>query len=84
VSHDPYSSTYTEEELASLPQTPHVFDAPELVGNDHEWVQEGYFITDACDPKTPGCHAGGLPIGGGNLLIKEKGVYRIVDELTRK
>lgn len=75
---------YTPEELASLPQTTAVFDQPKLVIDEHEWVQRGYMIEDNCRPKRANCLAIGAPIPTGKLLIKEKGRYKLVSEITRK
>ncbi len=58
-----------------------VFNRDDLVVNDHEWQQQGYMITDVCNPSTPMCHHVGIPIPSGKLLIKtEKGEYDLVDE----
>jgi hypothetical protein len=75
---------YTEEELAKLPQTETVFDRPQLVINEHEWQQQGYMITDVCNPHTINCQHVGIPIPSGKLLIKSKEGYALVDEVTRQ
>lgn len=75
---------YTEEELNALPQTSAVFDKPKLVVNEHEWVQRGYMIEDVCNPSKATCEHVGIPIPFGRLLIKTKGGYDLVDEVTRK
>lgn len=72
--------TYTEEELATLPQTTQVFDRPPLEFDNHQWQQEGYFISDICNPKGVNCQVAGIPIGNGKMLVKEDGRYSIVDE----
>lgn len=68
----------------NIPQTTAVFDAPRLDFNSHQWRQEGYFVVDACPSKSVGCHTGGLPLPAGSLLVKNKGVYTLVDEITRE
>jgi hypothetical protein len=78
------TSEFTEDELAALPQTEQVFEAPELVVNTHDWIQRGYIIEDNCQPHQVTCVAAGIPIGVGNLLIKDKGGYRLVNEVTRQ
>ncbi len=77
-------ATYTEEEINKLPQTNQVFEAPELVVSEHEWRQQGYMITDICNPSKPTCQHVGIPIPSGKLLIKKNGGYDLVDEMTRK
>jgi hypothetical protein len=72
---------WTEEELAALPQTPNVFDKPALVFNDHKWIQQGYEVIDDCNPKTPACHPGGIPIPSGKTLVKRGKEYDLIDEL---
>jgi hypothetical protein len=63
-----------------LPQTEQVFDAPELVINQHEWIQQGYYITDVCSPKKLDCYTGGIPIPYGKMLIRKDGRYDLTDE----
>lgn len=75
---------YTEEEIQTLPQTETVFDRPALVIDQHDWRQEGYYITDVCDPSRPDCQHVGIPIKSGQLLIKRNGGYALVDEQTRE
>lgn len=78
---DPYSTEYTEEELANLPQTEQVFEAPALIIDQHEWRQEGYMITDICNPSRPDCQHVGIPIPSGKMLIKDKkGRYALISE----
>lgn len=72
--------TYTDAELAALPQTAKVFDAPKLVTSEHEWLQEGYMITDNCQPKKATCVNAGIPIPNGKTLVKTKGGYDLIDE----
>lgn len=74
------SDRYTEDELVHLPQTVTVFDQPELKVNEHDWVQQGYFITDCCNPKKPTCHSGGIPIPSGKVLIKTERGYDLRNE----
>lgn len=74
---------YSTDELTALPQTDMVFDAPVMIADQHVWQQEGYYITDACNPSRLDCQHVGIPIGNGKMLIKDTGAYRIVDELTR-
>jgi hypothetical protein len=82
---DDKSQEWTEEELANLPQTTQVFDAPKLVINEHEWVQEGYMIHDNCLLSKPTCVNVGIPIPPGKLLIKTKqGTYDLVEETDRE
>lgn len=58
-----------------------VFNQPQLITNDHDWVQRGYMIEDACNPSRPECHNGGIPIPSGKLLVKDqKGGYDLIDE----
>lgn len=61
------------------PQTTQVFETSPVNFGDHVWIQQGYQIIDSC----PGCIPQGVPIPVGQMLIKEKGEYRLVDELTR-
>ena len=69
---------YTDDELATLPQTETVFDRPELQIDDHVWLQQGTFIVEQC-------HDGlGLPIPAGAMLVKKDGRYALVDEITRQ
>jgi hypothetical protein len=78
---DPYSSEWSEEEIATLPQTEKVFEAPKLTANEHEWQQQGYIISDNCQPKRANCPHVGIPIPSGKLLIKNKnGGYELVNE----
>jgi hypothetical protein len=70
--------TYTDEELAHLPQTETVFDQPALDINAHQWIQRGYIAEDQCCGHPP------ITLPNGTMLIKEEGGYKIVDELTRK
>lgn len=67
-----------------LPQTDAVFDQPELVVNDHRWLQQGSVMVDVCVPQNPACHSGGLPIPAGKMLVHGEGGYRFVDEVTRR
>lgn len=78
------NNDYTPEELAALPQTDAVFDLPPLQGNEHDWQQQGYMLSDACNPSKPTCVNVGIPIKSGSLLIKDRRGYHLVDELTRK
>lgn len=63
-----------------IPQTTKVFDVPQLVVDQHEWRQEGYYIMDACSPGRPDCHNVGIPIPSGNTLIKKEGRYDLIPE----
>jgi hypothetical protein len=79
------ATEWSDEEIQALPQTTQVFDAPKLQTNEHDWVQEGYMIHDACRIPKPTCVNAGIPIPSGSLLIKTKtGGYDLVDEVTRK
>lgn len=71
---------WTDEELANLPQTTKVFDAPKLDMNSHQWQQQGYMLTDICAPSRPDCQHVGIPIPAGKTLIKIGGKYDLVDE----
>lgn len=73
-------ATWTEEEIARLPQTQQVFDRPQMRFDQHTWQQEGYYLTDICNPHTADCHNVGIPIPTGKLLIKKNGRYDLVDE----
>lgn len=72
------SEEWTEEELAQLPSTTAVFEPQKLNINDHVWIQQGYDLIDQCCGHPP------LHIPSGKLLVKDKGGYHIVDEVTRK
>lgn len=74
------TNSYTEEELDTLPQTQMVFDRPTLEFDKHDWLQQGYIVTDNCKPHTSACEAVGIPIPSGKLLIKKDGRYDLVDE----
>lgn len=74
------TNSYSEEELSTLPQTSTVFDRPSLHFDSHSWTQQGYMVTDTCNPRTPNCEAVGIPIPSGKLLIKKDGRYDLVDE----
>lgn len=64
-----------------IPQTTTVFTRDDLVINNHEWQQQGYMITDICNPSTPMCHHVGIPIPAGKVLVKsKKGEYDLIDE----
>lgn len=75
------TSEWTEEELAGLPQTPQVFEAPKLKIAEHDWLQEGYYIRDNCAVPKISCIPGGLPIPSGKVLVKNTGGYELIDEL---
>lgn len=74
------TGSYSEEELSTLPQTSTVFNRPSLEFDSHEWIQQGYMLTDNCQPSTASCEAVGIPIPSGKLLIKKDGRYDIIDE----
>ena len=76
--------SYTEEELAQLPSTDMIFDAPYLDMNQHDWQQTGYMLTDVCNPHSIGCQHVGIPIPSGKLLSKDAGGYKLIDEVTRR
>lgn len=64
-----------------MPQTTTVFDPTPMKADEHDWMQRGYMIMDACQPSRPECHNGGIPIKPGQLLVKDaKGNYRFEDE----
>jgi hypothetical protein len=64
-----------------LPQTATVFDRPALAFDSHEWQQQGYMVTDICQPRTSACEPVGIPIPSGKLLIRKDGRYDLVDEV---
>lgn len=66
------------------PQTTTVFTQPQLVINDHDWIQRGYMIEHNCHTMMPHCENVGIPIPSGTLLIKDEQGYRLVDEITRQ
>lgn len=66
--------SYTDEELANLPQTTHIFEAPEVNLDEHELIQQGYTVTDRC-------HGVSFNIPSGKTLIKDGGKYKLVNEL---
>lgn len=76
--------SWTEEELAALPQTQAIFEQQPMVVNDHEWLQEGYMMRDNCHPATINCVNAGIPIPQQKLLVKDQKGYHLVDEITRK
>lgn len=61
-----------------------VFDKPTMNFNDHAWVQRGYELTDACSPKSMSCEPIGIPIANGQMLVGQKGAYKLVDELSQR
>ena len=73
-------TTYTEEELATLPQTENVFDKPAVVFDDHTWVQMGYMLHDHCTPRTAACQEQGIPIPSGKVLVRRNRRYTLIDE----
>lgn len=73
-------SDYTEEEVAAMPQTTTVFDRPALEFDRHDWVQQGYMLTDNCSPKSTACEPVGIPIPSGKLLVRKDGHYDLIDE----
>lgn len=75
--------SWTEAEIAALPQTDAVFNQPKLVVDEHDWLQEGYMIRDNCQPSRMNCVNAGIPIPSGQMLIKEKGAYKLVDEMRK-
>lgn len=81
---DPNSTEYTPDELAALPQTTQVFEAPKLKIKDHEWLQRGQMIEDNCNPQRMDCVNAGIPIPFGKMLVKVKGAYDLVPEPTPK
>lgn len=80
----PQPTTYTDDELAGLPQTSQVFEAPNLIFDAHQWRQEGYELHDACSPSTATCVSVGIPIPSGKLLVKKGGGYDLIDETIRQ
>jgi hypothetical protein len=74
------TNSFTEEELAALPSTSTIFDRPTLEFDSHDWVQQGYTLTDTCNPHTSACEPAGIPIPSGKLLIKKDGRYDLIDE----
>lgn len=66
---------YSDDELQALPQTSTVLDVPNLVIDDHIWIQQGYHIIEQCHDHR------GIPIPNGKMLIKKAdGRYDLVDE----
>jgi hypothetical protein len=76
------TETWTEQEVAALPQIEAVFDQPALEFDTHEWQQQGYHLIDVCNPSSPVCHPGGIQIPYGKLLVKKGGKYELVNELS--
>lgn len=74
------ATKYTPDEVKALPQVDKVFDRPGLVFDDHDWQQEGSFITDICNPARPDCHHVGIPVPAGKMLMIVDGKYRFVTE----
>jgi hypothetical protein len=68
------NDSYTDEELAALPQTNQVFDAPEVNLDEHQLVQSGYMVTDVC-------HSTSFSIPSGKTLVRKDGKYSFVNEL---
>jgi hypothetical protein len=75
------TDSYTEEELAALPQTPTVFEKPPLEFDTHEWLQEGYIMRDVCSQPTSACEPVGIPVPTGKTLVKKDGRYSFISEL---
>lgn len=69
-------TTWTPEEVATLPSTETVFDVPKIDFSNHIWEQQGYELIDNC----AGCPRYGVPIPYGMMLTKENGVYKLIDE----
>lgn len=64
-----------------IPMTTTVFNPAPMKADEHDWRQHGYMIHDNCIPSRPECHNGAIPIGPGNLLIRDaNGNYRIEKE----
>lgn len=74
------ATKYTEDEIKRLPQTQQIFDRPTMVFDDHDWQQEGSFITDVCNPARVDCHHVGIPVPQGKMLMLLNGKYRFVSE----
>lgn len=72
------ASTYTPDEIQALPQVDKVFDRPALVFDNHDWIQEGSYITDVCSPARLDCEHVGIPVPDGKTLEKIDGKYRFV------
>ena len=74
--YDPDAKPTTQEPQSTAVMTP----APSNL-DGHEWIQRGYTIEDVCK----NCPIGnvGINIASGQLLIKENGHYKLVDEVTR-
>ena len=73
-------SSYTEEELATLPQTENVFETPPVVFDEHKWIQMGYMLHDHCQPRTSACQEQGIPIPSGKVLVRRNRTYTLIDE----
>lgn len=63
-----------------LPMTETVFEAPELIFDDHTWLQMGYMAFDHCSPRLPHCLDNPIPLPNGKLLKKKGGHYTLVNE----
>lgn len=74
------STSYTPEQLESIPQTTKVFEPQPMDFTAHVWRQEGYMISDVCSPSRPDCQHVGIPIPTGKMLVKVNGHYDIVPE----
>ena len=79
----PNSTDWSDDELQHLPQTTAVFDQPPLVIDNHKWIQQGYLITDNCQPKRPDCPNAGIPIPPGKTLVEKGGKHDLVPEGSR-
>ena len=70
----------SKDEVTTLPQTTTVFNQPPLVMDDHDWIQQGYYLSDNCNPQRPDCLNTGIPIPPGKTLVKQGGKYDLVPE----
>lgn len=65
------------EDTTSWPHTTQVFDMPNVKFDNHDWVQEGYYLIDSCST----CPRQAVAIPYGKMLIKEGGKYKLIDEI---
>lgn len=72
------ATAYTPDEIKMLPQVDKVFDRPAMTFDDHEWQQQGAFITDVCSPARSDCEHVGIPVPEGKTLEKVGGKFRFL------
>lgn len=74
---NPYSASFSADEIENMPQTTTVFNQEALDFHKHTWVQEGYELIDTCAH----CPRYGIPIPFGKMLVKGENGYELIDEL---